>query len=347
MGFSLAPLIAGDIAIDLGTANSVIYLKNKGIVLNEPSVVALCVDGTRSTVHSIGNDAKLLLGRAPKHLEPVRPLRDGVIADFEVAQEMIRLFMARARPRGLVGPTVVAGVPSGATAVERRAISDSCLKAGARGVELIDETVAAAIGAGIALDEPCGSMVVDIGGGTTEVAILAFSGVVHTQSLRLGGDKMDEALAAYLRREHDLIVGESTAERIKIEIGAARATDAPGTMEVTSRDVRRGVPRRVQVRESDVVAALADAVGQIVNSIALALDQAPPELVGDIARTGLVLTGGGALLRGLDDVLRDKLSLPVRIADDPLSCVARGCGKVLENPAWWRRMPSGRYGPAN
>jgi rod shape-determining protein MreB len=339
--------MAGDIAMDLGTANSVVYLKNKGIVLNEASVIALSTNGARSAIHCVGNEAKQLLGRAPKHLEPIRPLRDGVIADFEIAQEMIRLFIARARPRGLVGPNVVVGVPSGATAVERRAISDSCLKAGARRADLIDETIAAAIGAGIAFDEPCGSMVVDIGGGTTEVAILAFSGVVHTQSLRLGGDKMDEAIVAYLRREHDLNVGETTAERIKIEIGAARPTKAPGAMDLTGRDVRNGGPRRIQVRESDIVEALAEPVGQIIHAIAAAIDAVPPELVGDVAERGLLLTGGGALLRGLDQEIRDKLSLPVTVADDPLLCVARGCGVVLEHPSWWRRVPSARDWPAD
>jgi rod shape-determining protein MreB len=336
-------LRSNDIAIDLGTANTVVYMKSKGIVLNEPSVVALCNSGGRRTVHSVGRDAKLLLGRSPKHLEAIRPMRDGVIADFAVAEEMIRSFIARARQRrGLLSPKVIVGVPSGATPVERQAITDSCLRAGARQVEMIDETMAAALGAGLPVDEPIGSMVVDIGGGTTEVAILSMSGVVHSNSIRVGGDRMDEAIVNYMRVQHDLVVGEGTAERMKMEIGSARRRDDDGpTMELTCRDLRRGVPRQVRISQKEMAEALAEPVGQIIEAVASAIEATPAELTSDIANKGIVLTGGGALLHGLDEEIRDYVHLPVSVAEDPLACVALGCGMMLENPAWWRAAPDG------
>jgi rod shape-determining protein MreB len=270
-------------------------------------------------------------------------MRDGVIADFEVAQEMIRCFIAEVRQRrGLIGPRVIVGVPSGATPVERRAISDSCLRAGARMVELVDETAAAAIGAGIPIEEPSGHMVVDIGGGTTEVAVLSMAGVVHSTSARVGGDKMDEAIISHMRREHDLLVGETTAERIKIEIGAARPGKGQGeAIEVTCRDVSRGVSRRARITEQEVAEALAEPVGQIVDSVAKALEATPPELASDIAQKGVILTGGGALLRGLDREIGAQVNLPAIVADEPLSCVALGCGRMLESHNWWRRIPEG------
>ena len=340
---SLFGVISNDIAIDLGTANTLIYMKGKGIVLNEPSVVALRNVGGRKVVHAVGIEAKQMLGRTPGHMEAIRPMRDGVIADFEVAEEMIKYFIRKVHNRkGFVNPKVIVCVPSGATAVERRAINDSCLNAGGRRVGLIDEPMAAAIGAGLPIHEPTGSMVVDIGGGTTEVAILSMSGVVHSNSIRVGGDRMDEAIVNYMRVQHDLVVGEGTAERMKMEIGSARRRDDDGpTMELTCRDLRRGVPRQVRISQKEMAEALAEPVGQIIEAVASAIEATPAELTSDIANKGIVLTGGGALLHGLDEEIRDYVHLPVSVAEDPLACVALGCGMMLENPAWWRAAPDG------
>jgi len=331
---SLFGVISNDIAIDLGTANTLVYMKGKGIVLNEPSVVALRNVGGRKVVHAVGIDAKQMLGRTPGHIEAIRPMRDGVIADFEVAEEMIKYFNRKA----FTNPKVIVCVPSGATAVERRAINDSCLNAGARRVGLIDEPMAAAIGAGLPIHEPTGSMVVDIGGGTTEVAVLSLSGIVYSRSVRVGGDKMDEAIISYMRRHHNLLIGETTAERIKKEIGTARApADGEGlAIEVKGRDLMQGVPREVRISEKQASDALAEPVTQIVEAVKVALEATPPELASDIADKGIMLTGGGALLRGLDAEIRDHTGLPVTVADDPLSCVALGCGKVLEHPKWMK-----------
>jgi rod shape-determining protein MreB and related proteins len=337
---SVFDVISNDIAIDLGTANTLIYMKGKGIVLNEPSVVALRNVGGRKVVHAVGIEAKQMLGRTPGHMEAIRPMRDGVIADFEVAEEMIKYFIRKVHNRkGFVNPKVIVCVPSGATAVERRAINDSCLNASARRVGLIDEPMAAAIGAGLPIHEPTGSMVVDIGGGTTEVAVLSLSGIVYSRSVRVGGDKMDDSLFSYMRRNHNLLIGETTAERIKKEIGTARPPiddDEGLTIEVRGRDLMQGVPRQVRISERQAAEALADSVGQIVEAIKVALEATPPELASDIADKGIMLTGGGALLRGLDAEIRDHTGLPVTVADDPLSCVALGCGKVLEHPRWMK-----------
>jgi rod shape-determining protein MreB len=326
---SLFGMISSDIAIDLGTANTLIYMKGKGIVLNEPSVVALRNVGGRKLVHAVGIEAKQMLGRTPGHMEAIRPMRDGVIADFEVAEEMIKHFIRKVHNRkGFVNPKVIVCVPSGATAVERRAINDSCLNASARRVGLIDEPMAAAIGAGLPI----------IGGGTTEVAVLSLSGIVYSRSVRVGGDKMDEAIISYMRRNHNLLIGETTAERIKKEIGTARApVDGDGlAIEVKGRDLMQGVPREVRISERQAAEALAEPVGQIVDAVKVALEATPPELAADIADKGIMLTGGGALLRGLDSEIRDHTGLPVTVADDPLSCVALGCGKVLEHPKWMK-----------
>ena len=336
---SLFGVISNDIAIDLGTANTLIYMKGKGIVLNEPSVVALRNTGGRKVVHAVGIEAKQMLGRTPGHMEAIRPMRDGVIADFEVAEEMIKYFIRKVHNRkGFVNPKVIVCVPSGATAVERRAINDSCLNASARRVGLIDEPMAAAIGAGLPIHEPTGSMVVDIGGGTTEVAVLSLSGIVYSRSVRVGGDKMDEAIISYMRRNHNLLIGETTAERIKKEIGTARApADGEGlSIEVKGRDLMQGVPREVRISEKQASDALAEPVAQIIDAVKVALESTPPELASDIADKGIMLTGGGALLRGLDIEIRDHTGLPVTVADDPLSCVALGCGKVLEHPKWMK-----------
>ncbi len=326
-----------DIAIDLGTANTIIYKKGRGIVLNEPSVVALRTVGGRKVVHAVGIDAKQMLGRTPGHIEAIRPMRDGVIADFEVAEEMLKYFIRKARNRGVFSsPNVIVCVPSGATAVERRAINDSCLNAGARRVGLIDEPIAAAIGAGLSIDQPTGSMVVDIGGGTTEVAILSLSGIVYSRSVRVGGDKMDEALISYMRRKHNLLIGETTAERIKKEIGTAlsMSEDEGLVLKVRGRDLMQGVPSEVEIHEGEASEALAEPVVHIVEAVKAALEAAPPELASDIAYKGVTLTGGGALLRGLDVKIAEETGLPVTVADQPLSCVALGCGKVLEHPSW-------------
>jgi rod shape-determining protein MreB len=337
---SLFGLISNDIAIDLGTANTLIYMKGKGIVLNEPSVVALRNVGGRKIVHAVGLEAKQMLGRTPGHMEAIRPMRDGVIADFEVAEEMIKHFIRKVHNRkGFVNPKVIVCVPSGATAVERRAINDSCLNASARRVGLIDEPMAAAIGAGLPIHEPTGSMVVDIGGGTTEVAVLSLSGIVYSRSVRVGGDKMDEAIISYMRRNHNLLIGETTAERIKKEIGTARPPEDGGeglAIEVKGRDLMQGVPREVRVTEKQGAEALNEPASQIVEAVKVALEATPPELASDIADKGIMLTGGGALLRGMDTWISDATGLPVTVADDPLSCVALGCGKVLEHPKWMK-----------
>jgi rod shape-determining protein MreB len=314
---ALSRSFVDDIAIDLGTANTLIYMKGRGIVLNEPSVVALRNVAGRKQVHAIGAEAKRMIGRTPGHIEALRPLRDGVIADFEVAEEMIKHFIRRVRRRGLTQPKMIVCVPSGATAVERRAINDSCLNAGARRVGLIDEPMAAAIGVGLAVHAPAGSMVVDVGGGTTEVAVLALSSIVYARSVRVGGDRMDEAIVGYLRREHRLMIGEATAEQIKKVIGAARPPQ-----------------KEVSITQAEIAEALAEPVAQIIAAVRAALEAAPPELAGDIADTGIMLTGGGALLRGLDQEIRDHTGLPVSVAHDPLACVALGCGMVLEHPRW-------------
>src|SRR5471030_2064373 len=338
---SLFGLVSNDISIDLGTANTLIYMKGRGIVLNEPSVVALRTAGGRKTVYAVGAEAKMMLGRTPGHMEAIRPMRDGVIADFEVAEEMIKYFIRKVHNRkGFVNPKVIVCVPSGATAVERRAINDSCLNASARRVGLMYEPMAAAIGAGLPIHEPTGSMVVDIGGGTTEVAVLSLSGIVYSRSVRVGGDKMDEAIISYMRRNHNLLIGETTAERIKKEIGTARAPDdGEGlAIEVKGRDLMQGVPREVRISEKQAADALAEPVGQIVEAVKVALEATPPELAADIVDKGIVLTGGGSLLANLDQVLREETGLPVSIADDPLSCVALGCGKVLEHPKWMKGL---------
>ncbi len=327
-------LMSSDMAIDLGTANTLVYVKGRGVVLNEPSVVAYEILGGRKQVRAVGLEAKQMLGKTPGHMEAIRPMRDGVIADFEVAEEMIKSFIRKVHQRrAFMNPMVVVCVPSGATQVERRAIHDSALAAGARKVFLIDEPMAAAIGAGLPINEPAGSMVVDIGGGTTEVAVMSLGGVVYSRSVRVGGDKMDEAIINYLRRTNNLLLGEMSAERIKTEIGTASMPEVGDglAMLVKGRDLMKGVPREIKVTEAMVAEAMSEPVEQIVDAVKVALEATPPELAADIVDKGIVLTGGGALLRNLDTELRARTSLPVTIADDPLSCVVLGSGKALEN----------------
>ncbi len=330
----LLGMLSADMAIDLGTANTLVYVKGRGIVLNEPSVVAIISRGGKKQVLAVGNDAKMMLGRTPGHIEAIRPMRDGVIADFEVAEEMIKHFIRKVHNRRtFANPMIIVCVPSGSTAVERRAIQESALSAGARRVYLIEEPMAAAIGAGLPVTEPTGSMVVDIGGGTTEVAVLSLGGIVYSRSVRVGGDKMDEAIIAYVRRNHNLLIGEATAERIKKEVGSA-AVPANGVglaIEIKGRDLLNGVPKEITINQKQIAESLAEPVGAIVEAVKVALEATPPELAADIVDKGIVLTGGGSLLTNLDQVLREATGLPVVIADEPLSCVAMGTGRALEH----------------
>ena len=326
-------LLSQDLAIDLGTANTLVYVPGRGIVLDEPSVVAVREQRGRQQVLAVGEEAKRMLGRTPGNIEAIRPLRDGVIADFEIAEEMIKYFIRRVHNRrSFVSPQMVVCVPSGATEVERRAIQESALGAGARRVYLIEEPMAAAIGAGLPVTEPTGSMVVDIGGGTTEVAIVSLGGIVYSRSVRVGGDKMDEAIIAYVRRHHNLLIGESTAERIKVAIGSAGPPDDEEELRaaVRGRDLMNGVPREVIISGSQVAEALAEPISHITEAVEVALEHTAPELAADIVDKGIVLTGGGGLLPNLDRVLRDSTGLPVTIAENPLQCVVLGCGRCLE-----------------
>ncbi len=335
--------LSNDIAIDLGTANTLVYVKGKSIVLNEPSVVAIAEERGRTHVLAVGEEAKQMLGRTPGSIQAIRPLRDGVIADFQVAEEMIKHFIRKVHNRrSFASPMVVICVPSGSTAVERRAIQESAEAAGARSVMLIEEPMAAAIGAGLPVTEPTGSMVVDIGGGTTEVAVLSLGGIVYARSVRVGGDKMDEAIIGYIRRNHNLLVGESSAERIKKEIGSAcPPEDGEGrTMEIKGRDLMNGVPKEIVLSERQIAESLAEPVSQIIDAVKVALEHTAPELAADIVDKGIVLTGGGALLTNLDYVLRHATGLPVSIADDPLTCVALGTGRALDNPRTFRNVLS-------
>jgi rod shape-determining protein MreB len=337
----LRAIFSADMAIDLGTANTLVYVKGRGIVLDEPSVVAISETRGKKQVLAVGDEAKLMLGRTPGNILAIRPLRDGVIADFEVAEEMIKHFIRKVHNRRtFVSPEIVVAVPSGSTAVERRAIEDSTLSAGAHRVHVLEEPMAAAIGAGLPVAEPTGSMVVDIGGGTTEVAVLSLGGLVYSRSVRVGGDAMDEAIAAYVRRNHNLLVGESSSERIKKEIGSASIpADGEGkTIEIKGRDLLNGVPKEVTMSERQAAESLAEPVGAIIDAVKVALEHTAPELAADIVDKGIVLTGGGALLGNLDLVLRHATGLPVSIAEDPLSCVALGTGHCLEDMKQWTNV---------
>jgi rod shape-determining protein MreB len=330
---NLFGFLSSDIAIDLGTANTLIYVKGRGIILNEPSVVAITTNRGKAQVLAVGDEAKLMLGRTPGNIQAIRPLRDGVIADFEVAEEMIKHFIRKVHNRrSFASPQVIICVPSGSTAVERRAIQEAAESAGARRVFLIEEPMAAAIGAGLPITEPTGSMIVDIGGGTTEVAVISLGGIVYSRSVRVGGDKLDEAIIAYIRRHHNLLVGESSAERIKKMIGSAcPPEDGDGRMmEIKGRDLMNGVPKELVISERQIAESLGEPVAAIVEAVKVALEHTAPELAADIVDKGIVLTGGGALLTNLDYVLRYATGLPVSIADDPLSCVALGSGRALE-----------------
>ena len=329
----LTGLWSTDMAIDLGTANTLVYVKGQGIILNEPSVVAVVNEGGKNRVLTVGTEAKEMLGRSPGNIEVIRPLQDGVIADFEVAEEMLKYFIQKVHKRKtFTSPVVIVCVPSGSTAVERRAIQESAERAGARQAFLIEEPMAAAIGAGLPVTEPSGSMVVDIGGGTTEVGILSLGGIVYSASVRTGGDKMDEAIIAYLRRHHNLLIGLQSAERLKKQIGTAYPPEEGDgeKMEVKGRDLVNGIPKELVLTQRDVCDAISEPVGSIVEAVKRALENCAPELAADIVDRGIILTGGGSLMAGIDTVLRKATGLPVTVAEEALLCVVLGTGKVLE-----------------
>ncbi len=323
-------LFSNDLAIDLGTATTLIYAKGRGIVSSEPSVVAVQQDLHETHVLAVGKDAKEMLGRTPGHIKALRPMKDGVIADFQITEKMLRHFIQRANNgRALVRPRIVICVPFGCTEVEKRAVKESAEAAGAREVYLIDEPMAAAIGAGLPITEPSGSMIVDIGGGTTEVAIISLSGIVYSQSTKIGGDKIDEAIIEHLKRKYNMLVGERTAENIKIETGTAFPTDEILTMDVKGRDLATGLPKTIVVNSDEVREAISYPLSGIVAAVREALENTPPELSADIVDHGIMLAGGGALLRNLAVLIREETGLPVMVADDPISCVVLGGGKAL------------------
>ncbi len=336
---SILGLFSNDLAIDLGTANTLVYLKGKGIVVSEPSVVAVQKDSMgQKKVLAVGTDAKNMLGRTPGSIVAIRPMKDGVIADFDITEEMLRYFIRKIHNRkALVRPRIVICVPSGITQVEKRAVKESAESAGAREVYLIEEPMAAAIGAGLPITEASGNMIVDIGGGTTEVAVISLAGIVYAKSVRVGGDKMDEALGQHLKRKYNLLIGERTAEQIKIQIGSAYPDPSTmegepklRTMEVKGRDLVSGIPKTLEIDDKEIREALSEPINAIVEAVRIALERTPPELAADIVDKGIVLAGGGALLRNLDQLLREETGLPVVIAEDPLSCVVLGSGKVLD-----------------
>ena len=338
--------LSADMAIDLGTANTLVYVKGKGIVLDEPSVVALVEQDGRRDVLAVGEEAKVMLGRTPGNIQAIRPLREGVIADFEVAEEMIKHFIRKVHNRSaFASPQIVICVPSGATPVERRAIQEAAHAAGGRRVFLIEEPMAAALGAGLPVSDPVGSMIVDIGGGTTEVAVVSLGGIVYSRSIRVGGDKMDQSIINYIRRTYNLLLGESSAERIKKECGTAAATvnGEEVKIRIKGRDLATGVPKAIKLGQAQIAEALSEPVGQIVEAVRVALETTPPELVADIVDSGIVLTGGGALLANLDTVLSNETNLPVTVAEDALSCVALGTGQAVEHLKVMKNVLSSVY----
>tara|TARA_B100001996_G_scaffold379786_1_gene366088 strand:- start:693 stop:1730 length:1038 start_codon:yes stop_codon:yes gene_type:complete len=329
-----------DMAIDLGTANTLVVLKGQGVVLNEPSVVAVITEGGKKSVLAVGDEAKTMLGRTPGNIQAIRPLKDGVIADFIVTEEMIKHFIKKVHKKtAFANPRILICVPTGSTPVERKAIQDSALAAGARKVQLIEEPIAAAIGAGLPISEATGSMVIDIGGGTTEIAVMSLGGVVYSKSLRVAGDAMDISIINYMRKKFNLLIGDSTAEKIKKEIGTAVPTST-NTFLMKGRDIRSGTPKEIALSEEDACEALMPVLNQMLAGIKEALENTPPELSADLVDMGLVLTGGGSLLRNIDKLITRDTGLPVTIADDPLSCVAVGTGKALENEELFSTMLS-------
>jgi rod shape-determining protein MreB len=327
---SLFSLFSSDLAIDLGTANTLVFAKGKGIVVNEPSIVA--INKNTGEVEAVGREAKEMLGRTPGNIVAIKPMKDGVIADFKVTERMLNYFIHKAHGRKmLVHPRIVIGVPSEITQVEKRAVMDSAYRAKASEVHLVEQAMVAAIGAGLPITEPSGNMVVDIGGGTTDVAVISLSGIVYSRSVRVAGNEMDEAITQYLKRKYNLLIGERSAEAIKIEIGSAYPLDKPITAEVRGRNLIEGVPRTVTLNDSEIREALSECVATIINAIRVALERTPPELSADISDRGIVLTGGGALLKNLDKRIREETGLPVSIADDPLASVVLGTGRMLSD----------------
>jgi len=318
-------------AIDLGTANTLVYLKGRGVVLSEPSVVALRKDGKAGRVLAVGHEAKEMLGKTPGNIVAIRPMKEGVIADFEITQSMLKHFIKKVQKRTFIRPRIIVAVPSGITQVEKKAVREAAEQAGASEVYLIEEPMAAAIGAGLPVTEPTANMVVDIGGGTTEVAVISLSGIVFSKSVRVGGDKMDEAILHYIRKKYNLLIGERTAELIKQEVGTAYPSDQVDTLEVKGRDTLTGIPKVVAIDSEEIRKALIEQIDAIVETVRMALEQTPPELAADIVDRGIVLTGGGAKLRRLDVLLREETGLPIHIADDPLETVAVGSGKAIED----------------
>jgi rod shape-determining protein MreB len=327
---SLLRLFSSDLAIDLGTANTLVYTKDKGIVINEPSIVAL--NRNTGEIEAVGTEAKEMLGRTPGDIVTIKPLRDGVIADFKVTERMLNAFIKKAHRRNrLVSPRIVISVPSETTEVEKRAVLDSTYRAKASEVFLVEQAMVAAVGAGLPINEPCGNMVVDIGGGTTDIAVLSLSGIVYSRSLRVAGNEMDEAIMDYIKRQHNLLIGERTAEAIKIEIGSAHPLAQPRILDIKGRDVVAGMPKTIKVRDVEVREAIRDCVDTIITAIRTALERTPPELSADIGDRGIVLTGGGSLLKNLDEKIRIETGLPVSTASDPLASVVLGTGKMLDD----------------
>jgi rod shape-determining protein MreB len=334
---SLFSLFSSDLAIDLGTANTLVFAKGKGIVVNEPSIVA--INKTNGEVEAVGKEAKEMLGRTPGNIVAIRPMKDGVIADFKVTERMLNYFIQKAHGRKvLVHPRIVIGVPSEITQVEKRAVIDSAYRAKASEVHLVEQAMVAAIGAGLPVTEPSGNMVVDIGGGTTDVAVISLSGIVYSRSVRVAGNEMDNAIMQYLKRKYNLLIGERTAEAIKIQVGSAYPLDKPLTMEIKGRNLIEGVPKTLAIDDSEIREALSECVATIMNAIRVALERTPPELSADISDRGIVLTGGGAMLKNLDRRIREETGLPVSIAEDPLASVVLGTGKMLTDFKLLRRV---------
>ena len=336
----LKSLFSNDIGIDLGTANCLVYVRDKGIVLREPSVVA--IEAGTTNVLAVGEEAKRMLGRTPGNIIAIRPMKDGVIADFEITEAMLRHFIQRVHHRKLIAPRVLVAVPSGITEVERRAVKDSAMHAGARDVHLIPQPMASAIGVGLPVHEPAGNMIVDIGGGTCEIAIISLAGIVFSRSLRVGGDEFDETIVAHMKRAYNLMIGERTAEEIKIRVGSAFPMEQELTMEVKGRDLGAGLPKTLSIRSEEIREALKEPLSSILESVRITLERCPPELSADLVDRGIVMAGGGALLRGIDRMVAKETGLPVHVAEDPMSAVAEGTGQVLQNIEFLTRLTSGK-----
>ena len=334
---SLFSVFSNELAIDLGTANTLVFVKNQGIVVSEPSIVA--INNITTKVEAVGNEAKEMLGRTPGSITAIRPMKDGVIADFEITEKMLAYFIQKAHNRKVwVAPRIVIGIPSEITQVEKRAVKDTALRAKASEVFLVDQAMAAAIGAGLPVTEPSGNMIVDIGGGTTDVAVISMAGTVYSSSVRVAGNEMDEAIIQYLRKKYNLLIGERTAEQVKIEIGSAYPLDKPMTMEIKGRNLIEGIPKTLLVTDEEIREALAETIVILVNAVRVALERTPPELSADIVDRGIVLTGGGALLKNLDKRFREETGLPVSMGEDPLSSVVLGTGKMLDDVKLLRKV---------